>query len=137
LINEAESAIFKISEGNIKKETQPIKPILKEAIHLIEEASKRKDGLSGIPSGFSKVDRITSGWQKTDLIIIAARPAMGKTAFVLSMARNMAVDFKKPVAIFSLEMSSIQLVNRMIASESELGSDKIKKVILVGEEWDN
>lgn len=136
LINEAESAIFKISEGNIKKETQPIKPILKEAIHLIEEASKRKDGLSGIPSGFSKVDRITSGWQKTDLIIIAARPAMGKTAFVLSMARNMAVDFKKPVAIFSLEMSSIQLVNRMIASESELGSDKIKKGNLVGDEWD-
>ncbi len=136
LINEAESAIFRISEGNIKKETQPIKPILKEAVSLIEEASKRKDGLSGIPSGFSKVDRITSGWQKTDLIIIAARPAMGKTAFVLSMARNMAVDFKKPVAMFSLEMSSIQLVNRMIASESELGSDKIKKGNLVGDEWD-
>lgn len=136
LINEAESAIFKISEGNIKKETLPIKPILKEAIALIEEASKRKDGLSGIPSGFSKIDRITSGWQKTDLIIIAARPAMGKTAFVLSMARNMAVEFKKGVAIFSLEMSSIQLVNRMIASESELGSDKIKKGNLVGDEWD-
>jgi replicative DNA helicase len=136
LINEAESAIFKISEGNIKKETQPIKPILKEAVQLIEEASKRKDGLSGIPSGFSKVDRITSGWQKTDLIIIAARPAMGKTAFVLSMARNMAVEFNKPVAIFSLEMSSIQLVNRMIASESELGSDKIKKGNLEGDDWD-
>ncbi len=136
LINEAESAIFKISEGNIKKETQPIKPILKEAVQLIEEASKRKDGLSGIPSGFSKVDRITSGWQKTDLIIIAARPAMGKTAFVLSMARNMAVEFIKPVAIFSLEMSSIQLVNRMIASESELGSDKIKKGNLEGDDWD-
>jgi replicative DNA helicase len=136
LINEAESAIFKISEGNIKKETQPIKPILKEAVTLIEEASKRKDGLSGIPSGFSKVDRITSGWQKTDLIIIAARPAMGKTAFVLSMARNMAVEFKKSVALFSLEMSSIQLVNRMIASESELGSDKIKKGNLEGDDWD-
>lgn len=136
LINEAESAIFKISEGNIKKETQPIKPILKEAVHLIEEASKRKDGLSGIPSGFSKIDRITSGWQKTDLIIIAARPAMGKTAFVLSMARNMAVEFNKPVAMFSLEMSSIQLVNRMIASESELGSDKIKKGNLEGDDWD-
>jgi replicative DNA helicase len=136
LINEAESAIFKISEGNIKKETQPIKPILKEAVQLIEEASKRKDGLSGVPSGFSKVDRITSGWQKTDLIIIAARPAMGKTAFVLSMARNMAVEFNKAVAMFSLEMSSIQLVNRMIASESELGSDKIKKGNLEGDDWD-
>jgi len=136
LINEAESAIFKISEGNIKKETQPIKPILKEAVALIEEASKRADRLSGIPSGFTKVDRITAGWQKTDLVIIAARPAMGKTAFVLSMMRNMAVDWKKPVAMFSLEMSSIQLVNRMIASESELGSDKIKKGSLVGDDWD-
>ncbi len=136
LINEAESAIFKISEGNIKKETQPIKPILKEAVLQIEEASKRKDGLSGVPSGFSGVDRITSGWQRTDLVIIAARPAMGKTAFVLSMARNMTVEFKKPVAMFSLEMSSLQLVNRMIASESELGSEKIKKGSLVGDDWD-
>jgi len=135
LINEAESAIFKISEGNIKKETLPIKPILKEAVHLIEEASKRDDGLSGVPSGFSKVDRMTSGWQKTDLVIIAARPAMGKTAFVLSMMRNMAVDWKKPVAMFSLEMSSIQLVNRLIAAESELGSEKIKKGSLVGDDW--
>lgn len=136
LINQAESAIFKISEGNIKKETQAIKPILKEAVHLIEEASKRADGLSGIASGFTGVDRITSGWQKTDLVIIAARPAMGKTAFVLSMTRNMAVETKKPVAIFSLEMASIQLVNRLIAAESELGSDKIKKGSLVGDDWD-
>lgn len=135
LINQAESAIFKISEGNIKKETQPIKPILKEAVNLIQEASKRDDGLSGVPSGFSGVDRVTSGWQKTDLIIIAARPAMGKTAFILSMTRNMAVRFKVPVAVFSLEMSSIQLVNRLISSESELGSEKIKKGTLVGDDW--
>ncbi|HOO85937.1 MAG TPA: replicative DNA helicase, partial [Prolixibacteraceae bacterium] len=136
LINDAESAIFKISEGNIKKETQQIKPILKEAVQLIEEASKRDDGLSGVPSGFTNLDRITSGWQKTDLVIVAARPAMGKTAFVLSMTRNMAVTYKKPVAMFSLEMSSIQLVNRIIASESELGSDKIKKGNLIGDDWD-
>ncbi len=136
LINEAEAAIFKISEGNIKKETQPIKPILKEAVSLIEEASKRADGLSGIPSGFTRLDRITSAWQKTDIVIIAARPAMGKTAFVLSMTRNMAVEYKKPVAMFSLEMSSIQLVNRIIASESELGGDKIKKGSLHGDDWD-
>jgi replicative DNA helicase len=135
LINAAESAIFKISEGNIKKETQPIKPILKEAVALIEEASKRDDGLSGIPSGFTQLDRITAGWQKTDLIIIAARPAMGKTAFVLSMMRNMAVEWKKPVGMFSLEMSSIQLVNRLIAAESELGSEKIKKGTLAGDDW--
>ncbi|HKK81051.1 MAG TPA: replicative DNA helicase, partial [Prolixibacteraceae bacterium] len=136
LINMAESSIFKISEGNIKKETQPIKPILKEAVQLIEDASQRADGLSGVPSGFTGVDRITSGWQKTDLVIIAARPAMGKTAFVLSMTRNMAVDWKKPVGIFSLEMASIQLVNRLISAESELGSEKIKKGNLVGDDWD-
>ena len=127
LINQAESAIFKISEGNIKKETLPIKPILKQAHDMIEQARNREDGLSGVPSGFSSLDRVTSGWQRTDLVIIAARPAMGKTAFVLSMARNMAVEHNVGVAVFSLEMGAVQLVNRLIASESELGSDKIKK----------
>lgn len=136
LINLAEGEIFKISEGNIKKDTRPIKPILSEAVRLIEEAHNRPDGLSGVPSGFTHLDRLTAGWQKSDLVIIAARPAMGKTAFVLSMTRNIAVDYKVPVAIFSLEMSSIQLVNRLIASESELGSDKIKKGNLVGDDWD-
>jgi replicative DNA helicase len=99
-----------------------VNTILKEAIRRIEDASKRSDNLSGVPSGFTKLDRITSGWQRSDLIIIAARPSMGKTAFVLSMARNMAVEHKIPVAIFSLEMSSVQLVNRMIVSETELPS---------------
>ncbi|TKG94801.1 replicative DNA helicase [Puteibacter caeruleilacunae] len=135
LINFAESSVFKVSEGNIKKETVPIKPVLKEAVDLIEEAGKKDDGLSGVPSGFTALDRITSGWQKTDLVIIAARPAMGKTAFVLSMARNMAVEHKQAVAVFSLEMSSIQLVNRLIAAESELGAEKIKKGKLADWEW--
>jgi replicative DNA helicase len=124
LIDFAETSMFKVAEGNIKKETVPIKPLLKEASDLIEQASKREDGLSGVPSGFTALDRVTSGWQKTDLVIIAARPSMGKTAFVLSMARNMAVDHKKPVAVFSLEMSSLQLVNRLIASETERGQKK-------------
>lgn len=137
LIDYAESQIFKVSEGNIRKETVPIKPVLKEAIDLIQEASKRPDGLSGVPSGFAALDRITSGWQNTDLVIIAARPAMGKTAFVLSMARNIAVDHKRPVAVFSLEMSAIQLVNRLIASESELGAEKIKKGNLDQAEWEH
>ena len=137
LIDFSETSLFQVAEGNIKKETLPIKPILKEAAMLIEEASKREDGLSGVPSGFTALDRITSGWQKTDLVIIAARPAMGKTAFVLSMARNMAVDHKKPVAVFSLEMSSVQLVNRLIASETELGSEKIKNGRLADWEWEH
>ena len=137
LIDFSETALFKVAEGNIKKETLPIKPILKEAAMLIEQASKREDGLSGVPTGFTALDRITSGWQKTDLIIIAARPAMGKTAFVLSMARNMAVEHKKPVGVFSLEMSSVQLANRLIAAETELGSEKIKNGRLEQWEWEN
>lgn len=137
LIDFSETALFKVAEGNIKKETLPIKPILREAARQIEEASRREDGLSGIPSGFTALDRITSGWQKTDLVIIAARPAMGKTAFVLSMARNMAVEHRKPVAVFSLEMSSVQLVNRLIAAETELGSEKIKNGRLAEWEWEH
>ncbi len=137
LIDFSETALFKVAEGNIKKESLPIKPILKEAAKLIEEASRREDGLSGVPSGFTALDRMTSGWQKTDLVIIAARPAMGKTAFVLSMARNMAVEHKKPVAVFSLEMSSVQLVNRLIAAETELGSEKIKNGRLADWEWEH
>ncbi|MGV8091705.1 MAG: replicative DNA helicase [Mangrovibacterium sp.] len=137
LIDFSETSLFKVAEGNIKKETLPIKPILREAARQIEEAARREDGLSGIPSGFTALDRITSGWQKTDLVIIAARPAMGKTAFVLSMARNMAVEHRKPVAVFSLEMSSVQLVNRLIAAETELGSEKIKNGRLAEWEWEH
>jgi len=135
LIDFSESELFRVSEGNIKKETLPIKPVLNEAILHIEKARSKPDGLSGVPSGFSALDRITSGWQKTDLIIIAARPAMGKTAFVLSMARNMAVDHRQGVAVFSLEMSSLQLVNRLIAAETELGAEKIKTGKLEDYEW--
>ncbi len=135
LIDFSESELFRVSEGNIKKETLPIKPVLSLAIAQIEIARNKPDGLSGVPSGFSALDRITSGWQKTDLIIVAARPAMGKTAFVLSMARNMAVDHRQGVAVFSLEMSSIQLVNRLIAAETELGAEKIKSGKLEEYEW--
>jgi replicative DNA helicase len=137
LIDFSETALFQVAEGNIKKESMPIKPLLREAAILIEEASKREDGLSGAPSGFSALDRMTSGWQKSDLVIVAARPSMGKTAFVLSMARNMSVEHKVPVAVFSLEMSSLQLVNRIISSETELGSEKIKNGRLQGWEWDH
>jgi replicative DNA helicase len=110
--------------------------LLRLAIERIEENAKKPDGLSGIASGFSKLDKMTSGWQNTDLMIIAARPAMGKTAFVLSMARNMAVLKQVPVAVFSLEMSSLQLVNRLIAAETELGSEKIKSGKLEDWEWE-
>ncbi|MDA3892865.1 MAG: replicative DNA helicase [Salinivirgaceae bacterium] len=135
MLDEAEQDLFQIAEGNIKKEVSRIDAVLREAILQIEEAGKRPDGLSGVPSGFTELDRMTSGWQKSDLLIIAARPAMGKTAFVLSMARNVAVEHKRPIAFFSLEMSSVQLVNRLIVSETELPGDKIKNGNLKDYEW--
>ncbi len=137
LIDYSETSLFRVAESNIKKETVPIKPVLKAAIEAIEHARNRPDGLIGCPSGFTALDRITSGWQKTDLIILAARPSMGKTAFVLSMARNMAVDHRKPVAFFSLEMSAHQLVTRLISSETELGGQKIKTGRLEDWEWEH
>ena len=136
LLEEAENSFFSLSQGQMKREAMQINPVIDEAIARIQEAGKRDDGLSGIPTGFTDLDRITSGWQRSDLIIIAARPAMGKTAFVLSMARNIAVDFKKPVAIFSLEMANVQLVNRLIVSETELPSEKIKNGNLTSYEWE-
>ncbi|GHV66441.1 replicative DNA helicase [Bacteroidia bacterium] len=126
LIDAALKNVFELAEGNIRKDTLKINTVVDEAIKGILEAREREDGISGIPSGFTDLDAITSGWQRSDLIIIAARPSMGKTALVLSMARNMAVDYKQPVAIFSLEMSAIQLANRLIVSETELESAKIK-----------
>jgi len=135
LLDYSENALFQIAEGNIKREVSPINIVLKEAIREIEEAGKREDALVGIPSGFTKLDRLTSGWQKSELIIIAARPSMGKTAFALSMARNMAIDHGKRVAIFSCEMSSIQLVNRLIIAETDIPGDKIKNGRLSEEEW--
>ncbi len=136
LLDYSERELLNIAEGHIKKETVRINSLLKTAIEQIEEAGKRKDSLSGVPSGFTRLDRITSGWQNSDLIIIAARPSMGKTAFVLSMARNMAVDHDRPVAFFSLEMSSIQLVNRLIIGETQLPSDKIRTGRLENYEWE-
>ncbi|MDT8401826.1 MAG: replicative DNA helicase [Bacteroidales bacterium] len=135
LLDYSENELFQIAEGNIKREVALLNVVLKEAIHEIEEASKREDALVGVPSGFTKLDRLTSGWQKSDLIIVAARPSMGKTAFALSMARNMAVDHKKSVAIFSLEMSAVQLVNRLIVAETELPSNRIKNGRLKEDEW--
>jgi primary replicative DNA helicase (EC 3.6.1.-) len=130
LLDFSEAQLFEIVQGNIKKESVPINLLISEAIKQIEEAGKREDHLSGVPSGFTKLDNMTLGWQNSDLIIVAARPSMGKTAFVLSMARNMAVEYKRSVAIFSLEMSSMQLVNRLISIESEIPSTAIRKVSL-------
>ena len=135
LMQEAEGKLFEISQRNVKKDVVHISPIINEAFHLMREAAKRTDGLSGLPSGFKDLDKITSGWQNSDLIIIAARPGMGKTAFVLSMAKNMAVNFNIPIAVFSLEMSNVQLVNRLIVNVAELSGEKIKTGQLAEYEW--
>ena len=136
LMQEAEGKLFEISQRNIKKEAIQINPVINEAISSIQLAARKKEGLSGLSSGFTDLDKITSGWQKSDLIIIAARPSMGKTAFVLSMAKNMAVNFKTPVALFSLEMSNLQLVTRLISNVCELPGEKLKSGRLEPYEWD-
>ncbi len=136
LMQEAEAKLFEISQRNIKKDAVQINPVINSAINAIQKAAQKKEGLSGLSSGFTDLDRITSGWQKSDLVIIAARPAMGKTALVMSMAKNMAVNFKTPVALFSLEMSNVQLVTRLITNVCELSGDKIKSGRLEAYEWE-
>ena len=135
LLNAAEQGLYEISEGNIRKNYDKMSTLILQALNQIEEIKNKEDGLSGVPSGFSELDRVTSGWQKSDLVILAARPGMGKTAFVLSMARNTAVKFNMPVGVFSLEMSSVQLVNRLIASESGIPTQKLRKGNLEDHEW--
>ncbi len=135
LLQEAEGRLFEITQHNVKKDVTQIDPVINEAIKKIEDAANRESGLSGLQTGFTDLDKITSGWQSSDLIIIAARPAMGKTAMVLSMAKNMAMDFNIPIAIFSLEMSNIQLVNRLISNVCELEGEKIKSGQLSPMEW--
>ena len=127
LLDHTTQNIFEILDNNVRKQHDKISTLIAKAIEEIEIAANQTDGLSGVPSGFTALDRITGGWQKSDLLILAARPGMDKTAFVVTMAKNAAVDFNKAVAIFSLEMSSIQLVKRLISSETELAQDKILK----------
>lgn len=134
LLDKAEQSFFEITNGTIKKGFDTANSLVKQAIDTIKSL-KDKEGLSGVPSGFRDVDKETGGWQNSDLIIIAARPAMGKTAFLLSMARNIAVGHKIPMALFSLEMASVQLITRMIASETRISSEKLRKGTLDDEEW--
>ncbi len=135
LLDDAESKLFEVTQGNLKKGAEKADSLVQQSITKIQEIST-KEGMSGLATGFSKLDALTSGWQPSDLIIIAARPGMGKTAFVISMAKNMAIDFNHAVAIFSLEMSSVQLITRMISSETGLTSEKLRKGNLQPHEWE-
>ena len=135
LLDAAEAQLFEVAEGNIRRSYEDMKNLLHKAVKQLELNSK-SDGTSGVPTGFSNLDRVTGGFQKSDMIVLAARPGMGKTAFVVSLARNAAVDYKKGVAIFSLEMSSLQLVNRLISGETEIAGEKLKKGNLEPYEWE-
>ncbi len=135
LIGYAEGEIFKVAEGHVKRSVQSSKDILSRALRQIEDAAKNSSSINGVPSGFTAIDKVTLGWQLSDLIIIAARPSMGKTAFVLSMARNMAVDHEQGVGFFSLEMSSVQLMMRLIIAETGLNGSDVKSGRLTPEQW--
>ncbi|PXY44339.1 replicative DNA helicase [Flavobacterium hydrophilum] len=134
LLDQAESKLYEVTQGNIKRSSETAQSLVLQAKKKIEEISK-KEGLSGVETGFTNLDKLTSGWQPSDLIIIAARPAMGKTAFVLSMARNIAIQFGHAVALFSLEMASVQLITRLISSETGLSSEKLRTGKLEPHEW--
>ena len=135
LLDDAEGKLFEVTQGNLKKSSEPAGSLVKQALKKIQEIGN-SEGMSGLETGFTKLDALTSGWQPSDLVIIAARPGMGKTAFVISMAKNMAIDFNHGVAVFSLEMSSVQLITRMISSETGLTSEKLRKGNLEPHEWE-
>lgn len=136
LMQEAEGSLFELSRRNMKKDYTQIDPVISNALEVIQKAAANKDGLTGVPTGYHKLDNITSGWQASDLVIIAGRPAMGKTSFALSMAKNIAADYKVPMAFFSLEMSNVQLVNRLISNCCEIQGSKILNGQLKPDEWE-
>jgi replicative DNA helicase len=129
LLDKAESNLYEITDKHLRKNFKSLKEVLVRTVHEIEEAKNKKDDLTGVPSGYVPLDKLTSGWQKTDLIILAARPAVGKTAFCLNLAMNAAMNSSKPfpVAFFSLEMGAGQLVKRLLAAVTEVTMDAITK----------
>lgn len=134
LLDSAEQNLFDITQTNMNRGMQPIDKLLVDTQKQIEAMSQREDGLIGVPSGFKSLDKVTSGWQSSDLIIVAARPSMGKTAFTLNLTRN-AAFYGKPVAFFSLEMSDIQITQRLLSMEAELNSNKFRTGQLEPHEW--
>lgn len=136
LMQETEGTLFELSQKNMRQDYTQIDPVIDQAIQILQKASANAGGLTGIPTGFTKLDDMTAGWQKSDLVIIAGRPAMGKTSFALSIAKNIAVDFNTPIAFFSLEMNNVQLVNRLISNTCEITGNKILNGQLTPDEWE-
>jgi replicative DNA helicase len=137
ILDDAERMVLEISQKRSRSGLTPIADVIDESLSHLEMLAQKKEGLTGLTSGFSDLDRMTSGWQKSDFIILAARPAMGKTALALNMAQNAAMETKQPVAIFSLEMSKEQLVNRMIASQAEIDQQTLRNGRIFGNDWIN
>lgn len=135
LLDSAEQGLFNITQQNLNRAYETMASLASKTIKQLEELKGKEIGLTGVPSGFPSLDRVTSGWQPSDLIIVAARPGMGKTALALALAKNAAVDFNKGVAIFSLEMSSLQLAQRIISIEAEISSKKMRNGQLEDYEW--
>lgn len=135
LMQEAEGSLFELSQKNMRQDFVHINPVVKQAVDILQKAAANKGGLTGIPTGYDKLDDYTAGWQRSDLVIIAGRPAMGKTSFALSLAKNIAVDYNRPIAFFSLEMNNVQLVNRLISNVCEIEGKKILNGQLDDEEW--
>lgn len=135
LMQEAEGALFEISKKNLQSDFTEVRPVVKQAIEIMQKAAATTGGITGIATGYDKLDDITAGWQPSDLIIVAGRPAMGKTSFALSLAKNIAVDHGVPVAFFSLEMNNVQLVNRLVSNVCEIEGKKIMNGQLDKEEW--
>jgi replicative DNA helicase len=135
VLDEAEKAVFTVSERRLKHDLQPISAVLSDYYDRIDELAKRPEGIFGVPTGFIDLDRMLSGLQPSDLLIIAGRPGQGKTGFLLSVAKNAALTHKKHVAIFSLEMSNEQVVQRLIAQETGIDSQRLRTGRLTEEEW--
>lgn len=136
LMQEAEGSLFELSQKNMLQDYTQIDPVIRQAVDILQKASANTGGLTGVASGFTKLDEMTSGWQRSDLVIIAGRPAMGKTSFALSIAKNIAVDYRVPIAFFSLEMNNVQLVNRLISNTCEIAGNKILNGQLTPDEWE-
>ncbi len=134
-LDSAQRAIFQIAQRSEHQNYQPIKKLLKAAIVSLEEACERKDAITGVPSGFPKIDEMTAGLQPSDLIIIAARPSMGKTSFVMNIVQNAALQQGVPALVFSLEMSSKSLIERMLCSEARLNSRQLRRGLLGTNDW--
>ena len=136
LMQHAEGELFQLSQNNMKQDYTQIDPVIKDAVAILQRAAENKGGLTGIPTGYQQMDEMTSGWQASDLVIIAGRPAMGKTSFALSIAKNVAVDHHIPIGFFSLEMNNVQLVNRLISNVCEISGKKILNGQLDQSEWE-